>query len=217
MRVQTEAVKSWIREADREYREKMEATTGSSQLRTFEIGDQVSLKRTDLAKKDKNAGACTWDGPWEVIQLGNMPTEFMIKRLGSRQKPKWAHVNDLKKQHKEQDDQSLREVEPEQAMKEAPTSAGSYEVEEIVGEAGRSRATKHYLVKYQGFEEAWWQPQKNLHVLSRQDERLGHAHNSREDEEASGSVSSKSRGHMLNHGSAAGEAGRTKRAHSNHL
>ena len=41
-------------------------------------------------------------------------------------------------------------------------SPKSYAVEEIVGERGRSRATKHFLVKYEGYEDAWWQPAKNL-------------------------------------------------------
>ena len=48
-------------------------------------------------------------------------------------------------------------------MEAAPKSAKSYDVESIVGERGRSRATKHYLVKYAGYDDSWWQPAKNLY------------------------------------------------------
>ena len=52
-------------------------------------------------------------------------------------------------------------------MQEASPSATNYEVEEIVGERGKSRRTKHFLVKYAGYEDAWWQPAKNLYCTSR--------------------------------------------------
>ena len=51
-------------------------------------------------------------------------------------------------------------------MLPAKDSATSYEVEAIVGEKGKSRASKHYLVKYKGFDDAWWQPAiKELSVI----------------------------------------------------
>ena len=52
-------------------------------------------------------------------------------------------------------------------------SAASYDVEAIVGEEGKSRASKHYLVKYRGFGDAWWQPSKDYFVLSRGGARAG--------------------------------------------
>ena len=52
-------------------------------------------------------------------------------------------------------------------MKEAPASASSYKVEEIVGEKGKSTKTKHFLVKYTGYEDAWWQPAKNLYCTAK--------------------------------------------------
>ena len=47
-------------------------------------------------------------------------------------------------------------------MRPATESSRVYQVEAILGEKGRSRATKHYLVKYKDYADAWWQPGKNL-------------------------------------------------------
>ena len=52
-------------------------------------------------------------------------------------------------------------------MKEAPASAPSYEVEKIIGEKGPSRKRKHFQAKYTGYEDAWWQPTKNLYCTSK--------------------------------------------------
>ena len=52
-------------------------------------------------------------------------------------------------------------------MKEAPASTPSYEVEEDVGEKGKSRKRKHFLVKYAGYGDAWWQPAKNLYCTTK--------------------------------------------------
>ena len=52
------------------------------------------------------------------------------------------------------DEQLLEEVAEEDTMPEAKESSKTYAVEEIVGERGRSRATKHFLVKYEGYEDA---------------------------------------------------------------
>ena len=58
----------------------------------------------------------------------------------------------MKQTHKSKaDEQLLEEVDQDDIMQEASQSATNYEVEEIVGERGKSRRTKHFLVKYAGY------------------------------------------------------------------
>ena len=146
----------------------------------MEVGDTASLRIQDLDRRDKNAGAENWDGPWEVLEAGDLEangyaaTDYLMKRIGSRQKPKWEHIDNMKQTHKSAaDEQLLKEVAEEDVMPEATGSSKSYAVEEIVGERGRSRATKHFLVKYEGYEDAWWQPAKNLYCTAKVQEWAG--------------------------------------------
>jgi hypothetical protein len=138
----------------------------------------------DLDRRAKNSGAERWDGPWEVLETSKNEannytptdylikrtgsTDYLIKRTGSRQQPKWQHIDNLKQTFEPQSEAHLLEPVAEEAvMKEAPASAPSYEFEEIVGEKGKSRKTKHFLVKYAGYEDAWWQPAKNLYCTAK--------------------------------------------------
>ena len=57
----------------------------------------------------------------------------------------------------------MKEVEEHDVMPTAPKSSKDYEVSRIVGEQGRSRSSKHYLVEYKGYDQAWWQPVGNLY------------------------------------------------------
>lgn len=88
----------------------------------------------------------------------------MIQREESRQKPRAARIDNLKQKF-EPDAQAdqMEELSGSQMMQPAPDGSKSYEVEAIVGERGKSRASKHYLVKYAGYEDAWWQPAKHLY------------------------------------------------------
>ena len=142
----------------------MAASSSKSKLRKLEVGDAVVLRVQDLESREKNAGAERWEGPWEVVELGEMATDYLIKRQGSRQKPRLAHIDNLKQKFSsaEEEDQ-LQDLSAEQLIEPAKDSAISYEVEAIVGEKGRGRSSKHYLVKYVGYEDAWWQPSKNLY------------------------------------------------------
>ena len=83
LRNHTQAVKEWIKQADADYRKTLQATSGKSQLRTLQVGDQVSVRVQDLPRLDKNAGAETWDSPWEVVELGEMATDYKVQRAGS--------------------------------------------------------------------------------------------------------------------------------------
>ena len=174
LRQHTQAVKDWIAAADAEYRKTLTKAGAQGTLRTLQVGDTASVRIQDLEKRDKNAGAEDWDGPWEVIETGNLQTngytatDYLVKRMGSRRKPKWEHIDNMKQTHKSKaDEQLLEEVDQDNIMQEASQSATNYEVEEIVGERGKSRRTKHFLVKYAGYEDAWWQPAKNLYCTSK--------------------------------------------------
>lgn len=165
LRKHTQAVKDWIKQADDDYRQSMEAASSSAvKLRTLKVGDRVVLRVQDLDRKEKNAGAERWEGPYEVVGLGEMPTDYTIQREGSRQQPKAAHIDNLKQQFTSgKQAEAMEELAEGAGMLPAKDSATSYEVEAIVGEKGKSRASKHYLVKYKGFDDAWWQPAKNLY------------------------------------------------------
>jgi hypothetical protein len=85
VRRHTEAVKTWIKQADEAYRQTLVAASASkSKLRKLKVGDTVVLRVQDLESRQKNAGAERWEGPSEVVELGDMATDYMIKRQGSR-------------------------------------------------------------------------------------------------------------------------------------
>ena len=63
-------------------------------------------------------------------------------------------------------EQLLEEVDQDDIMQEASQSATHYEVEEMVGKRGKGRRIKHILVKYAGYEDAWWQPAKTLYCTT---------------------------------------------------
>ena len=93
-----------------------------------------------------------------------MKADYLIKRLGSRAQPKWEHIDNLKKKHyTAAQEQGMQGVEEEDVMQEALKSSKNYEVHRIVGEKGKSRRSKHYLVEYKGCDKAWWQPVGNLY------------------------------------------------------
>ena len=85
-----------------------------------------------------------------------MATDYLIKRQGSRQASHVAHIDNLKQKFSsaEEGDQ-VQELTPEQMIEPAKDSAISYEVEAIAGEKGRDRSSKHCLVKYKGYKDAW--------------------------------------------------------------
>ena len=160
LRLQTEAVKLWIIDADAKYRATLETTHSRRTIRELKVGDKVLLHKPP-ERREKNSGQEPWDGPWEVEETGELPTDFKVKRIGARRGAIWQHIDNLKL--KVEDEQSQpAEVAEQDVMRPAAESSRVYQVEAILGEKGRSRATKHYLVKYKDYADAWWQPGKNL-------------------------------------------------------
>ena len=97
-------------------------------------------------------------------EKGEQSTDYLIQRLGSKKAPTLQHIDNLKKKHEKAVSEALL---PEEEVAPAADKSELHEVEAILGERGRSRASKHYLVKYKGYSEAWWQPAKNLNECSR--------------------------------------------------
>ena len=113
------------------------------------------LRVQDLESRQKNAGAERWEGPWEVVELGDMVTDYMIKRQGSRQAPQMAHTDILKQKFSSAEEADrVQELSEQQLMEPAKDSAIRCEVEAIAGEKGKGTSSKHYLVKYKGYEDA---------------------------------------------------------------
>ena len=116
LRQHTQQVKDWIAEADADYRNKMKATASKTKLRELEVGDTVE-RHVEHGKRAQNSGVERWEGPWEVLQRGEMKTDYLIKRLGSRAQPKWEHIHNLKKKHyTTAQEQGMQEVEEEDVM-----------------------------------------------------------------------------------------------------
>ena len=77
---QTQQVKDWIKAARLRYEEQIKKVKSGRNLRQLAVGDKVVLSGpTD--KRDKNSGTLQWDGPWEVVELGEQSTDYRIKRL----------------------------------------------------------------------------------------------------------------------------------------
>ena len=88
VRQHTQAVNDWIAAADVDYRKTLSKSGAQATLRTMKVGDTASLKIQDLDSKDKNAGAENWDGHWEVLETGDLQTDYLMKRASPRQRPK---------------------------------------------------------------------------------------------------------------------------------
>lgn len=158
-RQQTQQVKDWISAARLRYEEQIKKVKSGRNLRHLAVGDKVVLSRpTD--KRDKNSGTLQWDGPWEVVELGEYSTDYRIKRLGTRRQPKWAHIDDLGLIHLAAAP-AVASQEPEK-IEEAAKSAKNWEVQRIEGERGTTRSTKQYLVKFQGYDDSHWRPAADL-------------------------------------------------------
>jgi hypothetical protein len=65
LRLQTEAVKLWIIDADAKYRATLETTHSRRTIRELKVGDKVLLHKPP-ERREKNSGQEPWDGPWEV-------------------------------------------------------------------------------------------------------------------------------------------------------
>ena len=133
-RQQTQQVKDWISAARLRYEEQIKKVKSGRNLRHLAVGDKVVLSRpTD--KRDKNSGTLQWDGPWEVVELGEYSTDYRIKRLGTRRQPKWAHIDDLGLIHLAAAP-AVASQEPEK-IEEAAKSAK----EEMVADAAEATST----------------------------------------------------------------------------
>jgi hypothetical protein len=127
LRLQTEAVKLWIIDADAKYRATLETTHSRRTIRELKVGDKVLLHKPP-ERREKNSGQEPWDGPWEVEETGELPTDFKVKRIGARRGAIWQHIDNLKL--KVEDEQSQpAEVAEQDVMQPAAESSRVYQVE----------------------------------------------------------------------------------------
>ena len=99
MRKRTAQIVKIFKEARKEYLEKMERYDPQSkvQIRTFNIGDEVTLYAPTRSKKINKLSALQ-AGPYEIIDVDETGNMYRIKRVGgSKSTPKWAHLDQIKK------------------------------------------------------------------------------------------------------------------------
>ena len=163
MRKHEQAAKDWIADADEVYRQTLRSSTSTQskpELRQLQVRDSVSLRVQDLNNRDTNAGADTWDGPWEVLEAGDPEindhsiTDYLIQRSGSRQQPKWQHIDNLKQTFKSTTEQQLLKPVDEQAiMKEAALTHGGNQQRTCIARQKSWRGTHWIMSKKQSRQQ----------------------------------------------------------------
>ena len=139
-------------------------------LRKFEIGDEVTLYQPTKSKK-MNKISPMQRGPYRIMEVDASGVGYKIHRVGSSNKrdTRKVHVDEIRK---------LRRFDSEEAGEcfngpmKAPAKDRSkaYQVEMIAGERGGSKSKsattqskqKQFLVKWEGYNEATWEPEENL-------------------------------------------------------
>jgi hypothetical protein len=174
-------VKDWVKASRKQYwaRLEKEDPRQGKKTRKFEEGDEVTLFKPTGSKREDKLSALQ-DGPFEVMEVGSSGVDYKIKRLGSNREPHWVHVNEIKKLRRwtenveapgskdqldggeeamEEEDQGSEQGE---VLEVAKKSTRTYKVRTIVGERGKTRASKEYRVKWMGHDELTWEPGGNL-------------------------------------------------------
>jgi hypothetical protein len=139
-------------------------------LMKFEIGDEVTLYQPTKSKK-MNKISPMQRGPYRIMEVDASGVGYKIHRVGSSNKrdTRKVHVDEIRK---------LRRFDSEEAGEcfngpmKAPAKDRSkaYQVEMIAGERGGSKSKsattqskqKQFLVKWEGYNEATWEPEENL-------------------------------------------------------
>ena len=139
-------------------------------LRKFEIGDEITLYQPTKSKK-MNKISPMQRGPYRIMEVDASRVGYKIHRVGSSNKrnTRKVHVDEIRK---------LRRFDSEDIGEcfngpmKAPTKDRSkaYQVEMIAGERAGSKSKsattsskqKQFLVKWEGYNEAKWEPKENL-------------------------------------------------------
>jgi hypothetical protein len=127
----------------------------ATRLRVFNIGDEVTVHKPTGAKRLDKLSALQ-DGPFEVVECGTSGADYKIRRLGKSGKPRWVHVDQIRKLRRFLQEDKAAE------LPEAKPHAKGWEVCKIVGEKGMTRRSKQYKVLWQGYVTTSWEPSKNI-------------------------------------------------------
>jgi len=110
------------------------------------------------------------DGPFEIVEASDSGVDYKIQRWGSIRAPHWVHVNEIKKLKRwrceaDSDYESEGEGPGEQLQEQAGDGAATaptdkrktWKVEAVVGERGKTRATKELRIKWLGHKQTTWE------------------------------------------------------------
>jgi transposase InsO family protein len=146
-------------------------------VRSLNIGDTVLVFR-ETGSKLKDKWNDRFDGPFVILAKEGM-TKYLVQRIGSDEKHKWEHVDNLiaapiLPQAVSFNEHTSREVaghEPpaptvvptmkktHNTGKDISVSKKKFEVETIMG---KDSIEDKYLVKWKGYDIATWEPTGNL-------------------------------------------------------
>ena len=139
-------------------------------LRKFEIGDEVTVYQPTKSKK-VNKISPMQRGPYRVMEVDASGVGYKIHRMGSSNKrdTRKVHVDEIRRLMRFNSEES---GECFNGPMKAPAKDRStaYQVELIAGERGGSKSKsattankqKQFLVKWEGYNEATWEPEENL-------------------------------------------------------
>jgi transposase InsO family protein len=165
LRQQWEWVVKIVRENTKNYQKKMRESDPNqfTRLRKFNIGDEVLLWQSTGSRRMDKINPLQ-RGPYKVIEIEPQKGRYVISRVGSQNKrdEKKVHVNDIKLLRRFATD-GAAEALLQNEKKPASKTSKSYQVESIAGERGGAQGSqKQFLVKWEGYTEHTWEPQKNL-------------------------------------------------------
>lgn len=151
---------AWVRETREKYNQQMAArhALAKRKLRRLAVGNEVTLYRpTGSLKENKISGL--QEGPYEIIEVGDSGADYLIQRKASTAPPFWAHIDDLKRLVRANDEEITEaEKEAEDQTQNAgttleKTSLGQEEKREKEGEELKQASAKEKEAKASGDEK----------------------------------------------------------------
>jgi hypothetical protein len=155
------AVQQFVQESTRAYHQRMKKRDKNKniQLRSFEIGDEVTYFSPNKSKRWAKVSP-KQKGPYLVKEMHRNGTEYTIQRKGSRNKKdtRKVHVDHIRALKRFKETDAVERV----AKPAAKRHAKCYDVEEVCGERESSGGQTQYLIKWKGYQGCNWEPMENL-------------------------------------------------------
>ena len=152
------ATKELLTASREEYQKKIEDANknANNKLRIFAVGAKVLKNRVTWTNKKDNKIDEQFEGPYEVVEVGESGADYKIQRIGTKKQPGWRHVDDIKAY---EEDESVLEDSIE--MSNAKLHAKKYVLKIIVGERGKTSRTKLFKILWSDASTTW-DPAGNL-------------------------------------------------------